>query len=115
MESDLVLAWLKTLRGQRRRDLKLAVMSATLDAAELSGYLPGSERIDVPGRIFPVEVRHIPAEPREDLAQHALRALRLLLREGLDGAVLIFMPGMREILRTTGALGPLCREHGLLL
>jgi len=115
LESDLALAWLKALRGGRRRDLRLAVMSATLDAAALLAYLPGAVHIDVPGRLFPVEVQHLPAEPREDPAQHALRALRLLLREGCDGSVLVFMPGMREILRTTRALGPLCREQGLLL
>jgi ATP-dependent helicase HrpB len=115
LESDLALAWLKVLRQERRRDLRLAVMSATLDAAQLCRYLPGAVHVDVPGRLFPVEIRHLPAEPREGLAQHALRALRLLHGEGLDGTALVFMPGMREILRTTGALGPFCRERGLLL
>jgi ATP-dependent helicase HrpB len=115
LECDLALAWLKTLRRQRRRDLRLAVMSATLDAAQLCRYLPDAVHVDVPGRLFPVEVGHLPAEPREGLPQQALRALRLLLREGLDGSVLVFMPGMREILRTVGALAPLCREQGLQL
>ncbi len=115
LESDLSLAWLKALRQERRRDLRIAVMSATLAAAELLRYLPDAVHVDVPGRLFPVEVRHLPAESREDLARHALRALHLLLREGLGGAALVFMPGMREILRTIGALGPLCREQGLLL
>lgn len=115
LESDLALAWLKALRAGRRPDLKLAIMSATLDAAALLAYLPGAAHMDVPGRLFPVEVGHLPPEPREGLDQQALRALRLLLREGLDGAALVFMPGMREILRTTRALGPLCREQGLLL
>ena len=115
LESDLALAWLKALRQERRRDLRLVVMSATLDAAQLSRYLPGAQHVDVPGRLFPVDIRHLPAQGREALPQHALRALRLLRGEGFDGAALIFMPGMREILRAVRALGPLCREHGLVL
>ncbi|MDD5630208.1 MAG: helicase-related protein, partial [Elusimicrobia bacterium] len=115
LESDLALAWLKALRAGRRPDLRLAVMSATIDADALAAYLPGAARVDVPGRLFPVKTWHLPAEPREDLPRNALRALRELLRGGLPGSVLVFMPGMREILRTASALGPLCRERGLLL
>ncbi|MDD5629830.1 MAG: ATP-dependent helicase C-terminal domain-containing protein, partial [Elusimicrobia bacterium] len=71
--------------------------------------------VDVPGRLFPVEVCHQPPEAREDLPRQALRALRALLAQGGKGSVLVFMPGMREILRTASALGPLCREQGLEL
>ncbi|MBI5239079.1 MAG: ATP-dependent helicase HrpB [Elusimicrobia bacterium] len=115
LESDLSLAWLKALRAKRRPDLKLAIMSATLDRSALLSYLPGAAHVDVPGRLFPVEVSHLAPEPREDLPRHALRALRGLLGEGLRGGVLVFMPGMREIQRTITVLGPLCREHGLHL
>lgn len=113
LESDLALAWLKALRSGPRPDLRVAVMSATMDAGALRAYLPGAAHIDVPGRLFPVEIRHLPPEPREDLSRHALRALRGLLAGGLRGSVLVFMPGMRDILRTVTALGPLCREQGL--
>ncbi|MBI5242990.1 MAG: hypothetical protein HY922_04800 [Elusimicrobia bacterium] len=115
LETDLALAWLKALKAERRRDLKLLVMSATLDPAELLRCAPGLEHLDVPGRLFPVEVRHLPPNPREGLAEHALRALRLLHQEGLDGSILIFMPGMREIQRTASALNQFCMEKGLLL
>jgi ATP-dependent helicase HrpB len=113
LESDLALAWLKALRSGPRPDLRLAVMSATVDAGALRAYLPGAAHVDVPGRLFPVEIRHLPPEPREDLSRHALRALRGLLAGGIDGSVLVFMPGMRDILRTVAALGPLCREQDL--
>lgn len=114
LESDLALAWLKTLRA-RRPDLQLAVMSATLEADELARSLPGAARVDVPGRLFPVEVSHHPLAAREGPAEGALAALRELARRGLDGSVLIFMPGLREIRRSLTVLGPYCREAGLEL
>jgi ATP-dependent helicase HrpB len=114
LECDLALAWLKALR-KRRAELKLVVMSATLDAGALTSYLPGAARLDVPGRIFPVDVRHVPPDAREEPARSALRALQGLAKEGLDGSVLVFMPGLREIRRSLIVLGPWCREQGLEL
>ncbi|MBI3549674.1 MAG: ATP-dependent helicase HrpB [Elusimicrobia bacterium] len=114
LDCDLALAWLKRLRLERR-ELKLVVMSATLEEGALSRYLPDAARLDVPGRLFPVDIRHRPAGPRDDPAQGALAALRDLEREGLDGSVLVFMPGMREIRRGLEVLGPFCRERGLEL
>ncbi|MFI5362246.1 MAG: ATP-dependent helicase C-terminal domain-containing protein [Elusimicrobiota bacterium] len=115
LECDLALAWLKALRRGRRPDLKIVVMSATLAADELSRYLPDAARVDVPGGLFPVDVRHHPLGPREGPAEGALAALRGLALEGLDGSVLIFMPGLREIRRALTVLGPFCREHDLEL
>jgi ATP-dependent helicase HrpB len=114
LECDLALAWIKALR-KRRPALKLVVMSATLDAGALTSYLPDAERIDVPGRLFPVDIRHVPPDAREEPARSALRALEGLAKEGLDGSVLVFMPGLREIRRALTILGPFCREHGLSL
>ncbi|MFH1724736.1 MAG: ATP-dependent helicase C-terminal domain-containing protein [Elusimicrobiota bacterium] len=115
LECDLALAWLKAVRDKVRPDLKMAVMSATLDVGGLSRYLPGSEHVHVPGRPFPVDIRQMPPLNREGLAENALRALRLLRQEGLSGAALVFMPGMREIRRTVSALGPFCGEAGFAL
>lgn len=114
LDCDLALAWLKVLM-KKRADLKLVVMSATLDADPLERYLPEAARLDVPGRLFPVDIRHRPNSARDDAAQSALAALRDLAREGLDGSVLVFMPGLREIRRALAALGPYCREHKLEL
>ena len=114
LECDLALAWLKTLRLSRP-ELKLVVMSATLDAGELSRYLPDAARVEVPGRLFPVDLRHLPPDARDGPAESALKALQALSREGLDGSVLVFMPGLREIRRCLTVLGPFCREQGLVL
>ena len=115
LDCDLALAWLAALRARRRPELKLVVMSATLDAGPLADYLPGAARVDVPGRLFPVDVRHLPPDAGEGPERAALRALQSLAREGLDGSVLVFMPGAREIRRALGVFGPYCREHGLEL
>jgi ATP-dependent helicase HrpB len=114
LECDLALAWLKKLRC-KRPDLKVAVMSATLETADLTKYLPEAARVDAHGRSFPVDVRHHPLAAREGPAEGTLAALRQLSREGLDGSVLIFMPGLREMRRTLAVLGPYCREHELEL
>lgn len=114
LECDLALAWLKRLR-ERRKDLLVVVMSATLDGGALAAFLPEAARVDVPGRLFPVEVSHSPLEARMEPAAGALRALKGLAQAGLDGSVLVFMPGLREIRRTLTLLGPFCRERGLEL
>ncbi len=114
LDGDLALAWLKRLR-RSRPELKLVVMSATLEGDALARYLPGGARVDVPGRLFPVDIRHRPAGARDDPAESALAALRDLAREGLDGSVLIFMPGAREIRRCLDVMGPYCRDSGLEL
>src|SRR5207237_632106 len=89
--------------------------SATLEAEALAGYLAGGAVVDVPGRLFAVDIRHRAGGAREDGAQSALAALQDLAREGLDGSVLVFMPGLREIRRALAVLGPFCREHHLEL
>jgi len=115
LDCDLALAWLKALRKGQRPDLKIAVMSATLEAEALSRYLPEAAKVDVPGRLFPVDIRHHPLDARGGPAEGALAALRVLAKEGLDGSVLIFMPGLREIRRAVTVLTPYCREQDLEL
>ena len=115
LDCDLALAWLKAVRKGKRPDLKLAVMSATLEADALSRYLPEAAKVDVHGRLFPVAVRHHPLGSRGGPAEGALAALKELAREGLDGSVLVFMPGLREIRRAMTVLTPYCREMDLEL
>ncbi|MBI2362880.1 MAG: hypothetical protein HYV15_05805, partial [Elusimicrobia bacterium] len=115
LEADLALAWVRTLRKTGRPDLKLVVMSATLDAGGLSAYLHDAARVDVPGRLFPVSVRNQPLDARDTAPDGALKALQSLAAEGLDGSVLVFMPGLREIRRALTVLAPCCREQNLEL
>ncbi len=114
-EADLALLWCKELRRQRRTDLRLIVMSATLDASGLGSYLPNAVQVSVEGKAFPVEIRHQPARLQEYLPQQVLRALKSLGNSGWSGSALVFLPGAGEIRQVSEALGSWCREAGVRL
>ncbi|MDD2777210.1 MAG: ATP-dependent RNA helicase HrpA [Gallionella sp.] len=107
---DFLLGYLKQLLP-RRRDLKLIITSATLDADRFAKHF-GAEVIEVSGRSYPVEVRYRPLEVNEDgdlpdLPKAISHALDELAVGGLRGDVLVFLPGEREIRDTAEAL----RKH----
>ena len=90
-----------------RSDLRLVIMSATLDAGEVSAYLGGCPIVDVPGMSHPLEVRYAPATSLAD-------AVGTCLRESA-GQVLCFLPGAGEIARArreleTATVEPRCRR-----
>ena len=103
LEGDLGLALAWDARQALRPDLRLLVMSATLDTEALAARLDGAAVIDAPGRAFPVEVRHLPRGPRTRLSDDVADAVRRALREA-EGSVLAFLPGEAEIRRTEAAL-----------
>ncbi|HXT68899.1 MAG TPA: ATP-dependent helicase C-terminal domain-containing protein [Vicinamibacterales bacterium] len=79
-----------------RPDLRLVIMSATIDAARVAAYLDGCPVIDVPGRLFPLDVSYQPGIAVEDAVAQMI--------PGLTGAVLCFLPGAPEIRRTAERL-----------
>jgi HrpA-like RNA helicase len=81
-----------------RSDLRLVVMSATIDAQRVAAYLDEAPIVDVPGRMFPIDVVCRPNVPVEDAVADAVRESR--------GAVLCFLPGAPEIRRTLDGLAP---------
>lgn len=108
LDGDLALALLRRLLG-RRRDLKLVVMSATLDAGPVARFL-GAPALRSEGRAFPVTIEHLGAEEaaRElRLEARVASAVRRVLREEPDGHVLVFLPGAAEIRRAREALAGL--------
>lgn len=82
-----------------RSDLRLVVMSATIDTARVAKYLGGCPVVDVPGRLFPIEIDYRPGLAVEDAVREALLAAH--------GAILCFLPGAREIQRTATTLATL--------
>lgn len=103
LDADLILGMLRRLQESSRPDLRIVVMSATLDVQRVAAYL-GAAVVDIEGRRFPVEVEHVRGHsPRQPWEQAADAALTVLDREP-DGDLLIFMPGVHEITRTIGAL-----------
>jgi len=104
LDSDLSLALACSLQETHRPDLRIVVMSATLDAAGLQAYLGECAVLASEGRMFPVEVSYLSREPGEapvwELAAEAVRDSF----ESHPGNVLVFMPGAYEIQRTVQAV-----------
>ncbi len=94
-----------TLDVQRglRCDLKILVMSATLDTARISMYLGNPAVIDAPGRVFPVDTRYLGKAQRQNVSQDAARAVFQALNE-TDKSILVFLPGEAEIRRAENVL-----------
>jgi ATP-dependent helicase HrpB len=98
LQTDLALALCLESRAALRPDLKLIVMSATLDAAPVAKLLGDAPAVTSEGRQFPVETRYLPLRDREpELPQVQLAVERALQEEG--GNVLVFLPGTGEIRR----------------
>ncbi|MDQ2633235.1 MAG: ATP-dependent helicase HrpB [Pseudomonadota bacterium] len=103
LDGDFGLALALDVQGALRPDLRLLVMSATLDGARVAKLLDGAPIIESAGRSFPVEIRHeerAPGMPVEDAVAKAIR--EAVATEA--GSVLAFLPGQREIERTAERL-----------
>ena len=102
LQADLGLALCLETQAALREDLRLLVMSATLDGAPVAGLLGDAPLITSAGRAYPVETLYLPPEPRPARpglsAQHAAAAVRRALGEQ-TGSVLVFLPGAAEIKR----------------
>jgi ATP-dependent helicase HrpB len=105
-EADLALALVRQARSLLRPDLRLLVMSATLDLEPLAGELDGATVIHCEGRAHPVTLLYQPPREWERLDQQVLRALEQhwLSQEPPRGTVLVFLPGLGEILAVRRAI-----------
>ena len=100
--ADLALGAVRTARAARP-SLRVAAMSATMDAARAAAYL-GAQVVSAEGRAFPVTVRYEPGAAGVPAWDRAAAAVRTLLDEGHEGDALVFMPGAYEIDRTVDAV-----------
>lgn len=103
LDGDLGLALALDAQAGLREDLKILVMSATLDEVRLARHLGNAPVISAPGRHFPVETRYGERSERATLPRDMARAIRSNLGEA-KGGVLAFLPGEAEIRRTEDAL-----------
>ncbi|KAB8306270.1 ATP-dependent helicase HrpB [Erwinia endophytica] len=106
LQADLALALLLDVQQGLRPDLKILLMSATLDNSRLQALLPEAPMISSAGRTFPVERRYasLPTHLRFDEA--VARQVSQLLREE-RGSLLVFLPGVAEIQRVQNQLSAL--------
>jgi ATP-dependent helicase HrpB len=111
LQGDVALAAVRELQGSVRPELKLVVMSATLETASLAAALPDATVLTSEGRSHPVAVEYLdPAAPDLPLHQRVARAIESLVANraaGVDereGDILVFLPGAAEIRRAGAAL-----------
>ncbi len=99
---DFLLGILKRI-AKKRRDLKIIVSSATLDAGLFSEFFDNAPALSIPGRLFPIEISYQPQEDDEetDLARDVRKAVTELPS---NGDILVFLPGERDIRECAEAL-----------
>ncbi|CAK5089498.1 unnamed protein product [Meloidogyne enterolobii] len=119
ISGDLLVALLKSA-CQRREDLKLILMSATINIELFRSYFPGAPEISVPGRLFPIELRYMPPLIREvDISRkkstkidagpyvNILQLIDKKYKSSERGDVLIFLNGISEI----SIIAEACKEY----
>ena len=95
LATDILMGLLKEI-ALRRSDLKIIVMSATLDAQKFQTYFDNAPLLAVPGRTFPVEIFYTP-EPERDYVEAALRTVLQIHQTEPEGDILLFLTGEEEI------------------
>mgnify|MGYP001457198543 CR=1 FL=1 len=99
LQADLALVLSLQVQELLRPDLRILIMSATLDGEGLSKKLNNCPIITSTGKQYPVEIRYEAPESKENIPQQMARAIRKALKEQ-TGDVLAFLPGVGEITRT---------------
>jgi ATP-dependent helicase HrpB len=114
LEGDLALALLRRLQRASRPELRLIVMSATMEAAPVAGFLGNCPVLRSEGRLFDLSISYTPSSP-VPVAELVARSLEKLVRQGLDGDVLVFLPGAAEIRRSMRACQPIAEWADLVV
>ena len=110
LETDLALAMLRRLQKTKRPDLRIVVMSATLDAKPVTRFLGDCPVLTCEGRLFPLEVAYTPYSPAP-LEDQVATALEGLLKAEPKGVVLVFLPGSAEIRRAARTCEPIAQRY----
>ena len=105
LAGDLGLALALDVQSQLLEELRIVVMSATLDGEKLARFLD-APRLGSEGRSYPVTISHFPGRRDESLESQTRRAIEEALRKH-PGDVLVFLPGQREIAKAEMALSHL--------
>lgn len=109
LDADLGLALALDAQAGLREDLRILVMSATLDGARVARLMGDCPVIESQGRAFPVETRHQSRDPRARLEDEVSKLVTRALAEE-PGSLLVFLPGQGEILRTADQLREKIRD-----
>lgn len=99
LQADLALALARQVQQYLREDLKILIMSATLDTDRIAAAMGNAPLVTSSGRQFPVEIRYASVESDQPLPARVVPAVLKAIRE-TSGDILVFLPGSGEILRT---------------
>jgi ATP-dependent helicase HrpB len=113
LEGDIALALLKRLQS-RRPDLRIVVMSATLDAASVARYLDDCPIVRSKGKLFELSIEHLPYSPKP-LEKQVRDALENLTVQNDPGDILAFLPGAAEIYRAIRECEETARRAGMMI
>jgi ATP-dependent helicase HrpB len=112
LDSDLALAMVRRVRETVRPELKMVVMSATLDPQPIARYLGGCQTVESQGRLHPVTIAYQEDAENRSLGQRAAGAVARIL-DMTPGDVLVFLPGVGEIRQTARELEALAADRHL--
>ena len=114
LEGDLALALLRRLQETSRPELKIIAMSATLDAAPVARFLSDCAVLRSEGKLFDLKIEYTP-HSASALEDQVAAALERLMKTGLTGDVLVFLPGAAEIRRAALTVASIADRAGLLV
>lgn len=112
LDADLGLALALDAQEGLREDLRLLVMSATLDGARVSKLMNDAPVIESEGRAFPVETRHVSRDPRARIEDDVAKIVMTALAQE-TGSILVFLPGQGEITRLAEMLREKVRDPSI--
>ncbi|HKQ80053.1 MAG TPA: ATP-dependent helicase C-terminal domain-containing protein [Blastocatellia bacterium] len=115
LQADLALALLRRLQKTERPDLKLAVMSATLDAGPVARYLDDAPTLRSEGKRFDISIEHLARPDERPLAEQVATAVNQLVAKNHDGDILVFLPGAAEIRRAQAACASIADRRDLMV
>ncbi len=108
LHGDVAMGYLASLRKGVRPDLRLVVMSATLDSAAVQAFLPESQVVQIEAPRFPIDLHYLPGVPSKMLDQlikdAVTQACKSTPKTESTGDILVFLPGMGDILRAAQTL-----------
>lgn len=114
LTSDLALGMVRQVQASVRPDLKIVVMSATLAAEPIAAYLDRCPIVESQGRMFPVNVRHVPHLDKRPLPELVSEAVEPAM-PGSRGDCLVFLPGVGEIRHVGKRLAAWCERQSIRL
>jgi len=116
LHGDLALALVREVQTEVRPDLKIVLLSATLDPAPLLSWFKGdATHIHAPGRTFPVAIEHVAQGLDRPVEEQVCDAIRRVSKTWDGGHILAFLPGVREINRCMTRLQNLSKFEVLAL